>query len=82
MSSGSIKKDGQYSLLNIKNNESLMGISESIISFKSLSNNNHKDIYSNTKHVKFSELNSEFKQILKQEFLDEILRLKKKLLQK
>jgi hypothetical protein len=82
MSSESIKKNGLYSFLESQYNESLMGISESIISFASLSNCNHKDIYSDTKYVKISELNPKFKQILKQEFLDEILRLKTELLQK
>ena len=82
MSSLLIKKNVQDSFLENQYNESLMAISESVISFASLSNNNHKDIYYDTKHVKISEINPEFKQILKKEFLDEILRLKNELLQK
>ena len=82
MSSGTIKNNVQNFLLENKNNESIMGISESTISFMSLSNNNNEDIYSDTKNVNISELNPEFKQILKQEFLDAILRLKNDLQQK
>ncbi|MFX1453539.1 MAG: hypothetical protein ACFFCM_22100 [Promethearchaeota archaeon] len=60
-----------------------MGITESTISFMTLSNNkNNKDIYSDTKNVEFSELNPEFKQILKQEFLDAIIKLKNDFLEK
>ena len=83
MSSGSIKKDIQYFLYGSQKNESLMGISDSTISFLSLSNKkNNEDTYSDIKNVKFGELNREFKQILKQEFLDAILSLKNDLLQK
>jgi len=79
----SIKKKFQYFLLENQKNESLMGISESTISFLSLlDKNDNEDIYSNTKNVRFNELNPEFKQILKQEFLDAILNLKNDLLQK
>lgn len=79
----SIKNNAQYLLLENQKNESLIGISESTISFLSLSNkDNNKDIYSNTKNVSFSELNPEFKQILKQEFLDAILNLKNDLIQR
>ncbi len=79
----SIKKGVQYLLFESQKNESLMGISNSIISFLSLSNEkNNEDIYSDTKNVRFNELNPEFKQILKQEFLDAILSLKNDLLQK
>ena len=82
MSSLLIKKNVQDSFLEKKYSEELMAISESVISFASLSNNNHKEIYTDTKQVKISELNPEFKKILKQEFLNEMFKLKKKLLRK
>jgi hypothetical protein len=83
MSSGTVKNDVQNFVLESQYNESLIGISESTIPFMSLSNNNkNEDIYSDTKNIKFSELNPEFKHILKQEFLDAILSLKNDLQQK
>jgi len=79
----SIKKGFQNYSFESEKKESFIGISDSIISFLSLSNKEtNKDIYSDTKNVRFNELNPEFKQILKQEFLDAILSLKNDLLQK
>jgi len=79
----SIKKGFQNYSFEIEKKESFVGISKSIISFLSLSNREtNKDIYSDIKNVRFNELNPEFKQILKQEFLDAILSLKNDLLQK
>ena len=79
----SIKKGLQNYSFESEKKESYIGISDSIISFFSLSNKkNNKDIYSDTKNVRFNELNPEFKQILKQEFLEAIICLKNDLLQK
>lgn len=71
-----IKKDMQNFNYDKHKNEFLKGISDSIIAFSRLSNKKkNKDIYSNIKNFKFGELNPEFIQILRGEFLDANLSL-------
>jgi hypothetical protein len=83
MISKSFNNDIPYFFKKSQKNESLFGISDSTISFLSLTNKkSSRDIYSDTKNIQFNELNPEFKQILKQEFLDAIINLKKNLLKK
>jgi hypothetical protein len=69
--SQSIKKGFQNVLFENSIDESFMGISDSKISFLSLSKKEKKaDLYSNTKNIPFNKLNPEFQKILIEEFTD------------